>query len=443
MQRNLEENRLQATTDLAQAVRDSEVIFICVGTPPTESGEPDLKYVDAVAAEIGRALNGYKIVVNKSTVPVGTGDRVRRIIEQHRTEPHEFDVVSNPEFLREGSAIHDTLNPDRIVIGADNPRAAMKIVELYAPLERPMLITNLATAEIIKYASNAFLALKISYINAIADLCERTGADVVQVAKAMGYDQRIGHAFLQAGLGFGGSCFPKDVQAFAHTVQRYQLDSTLKMRALCGRFRRSAPSRRDCPAQPRTAQEPAAAGLCIAAAGGQRRRAVGERSRTADRCACAPAIAKPLPHGRQRARQRNHRAVLDKDARKPLQQGRHLRRADGDHARHPPLPQRVEQVRGFWGEALVDALRGEGCSCDGGGLCPIGVGGTGIAGSTEDHHSGEGAACEFALALDEAGFACAGVGVVLEDLSERVLDVRCEVGCVVHSAWSVPCSGVF
>lgn len=227
LQRNLEEQRLQATTDLAHAVRESEFIFICVGTPPTEMGEPDLKAVDAVAAEIGRALNGYKIIVNKSTVPVGTGDRVRRIIEQHRTHPHEFDVVSNPEFLREGSAIHDTLNPDRIVIGTDNPRAAMRIVELYAPLERPMLITNLATAEIIKYASNTFLALKISYINAIADLCERTGADVMQVAKAMGYDQRIGQAFLQAGLGFGGSCFPKDVQAFVRTVQRYQLDPTL------------------------------------------------------------------------------------------------------------------------------------------------------------------------------------------------------------------------
>jgi len=225
--RNLEEGRLSATTDLAHAVRESEVIFICVGTPPSETGEPDLRYVDEAAATIGRALNGYKIIVNKSTVPVGTGDRVRRIIEQHRTEPHDFDVVSNPEFLREGSAVHDTLNPDRIVIGADNPRAAMKIVELYAPLERPMLITNLATAEVIKYASNTFLALKISFINAIADLCERTGADVVQVAKAMGYDQRIGHAFLQAGLGFGGSCFPKDVLAFARTVQRYNLDPTL------------------------------------------------------------------------------------------------------------------------------------------------------------------------------------------------------------------------
>lgn len=227
LQRNLEEGRLCATTDLVYATRESEVIFICVGTPPTETGEPDLRHVDEVAATIGRALNGYKIIVNKSTVPVGTGDRVRRIIEQHRVEPHEFDVVSNPEFLREGSAVHDTLNPDRIVIGADNPRAAMKIVELYAPLERPMLITNLATAEIIKYASNTFLALKISFINAIADLCERVGADVVQVAKAMGYDQRIGHAFLQAGLGFGGSCFPKDVQAFAHTMQRYGLDPSL------------------------------------------------------------------------------------------------------------------------------------------------------------------------------------------------------------------------
>lgn len=227
LQRNLEEERLIATTDLAQATRGSEVIFICVGTPPTETGEPDLRHVDTVAATIGRALNGYKIIVNKSTVPIGTGDRVRRIIEQHCTEPHDFDVVSNPEFLREGSAVADTLNPDRIVIGADNPRAAMKIVELYAPLQRPMLITNLATAEIIKYASNTFLALKISFINAIADLCERTGADVVQTAKAMGYDPRIGHAFLQAGLGFGGSCFPKDVQAFVHTVQRYGLDPTL------------------------------------------------------------------------------------------------------------------------------------------------------------------------------------------------------------------------
>lgn len=232
LHRNLEEGRIQATTDLESATRAAEVIFICVGTPPTDTGEPDLKYVDAAAATIGRALNGYKIIVNKSTVPVGTGDRVRRIIEQNRIEPHEFDVVSNPEFLREGSAVHDTLNPDRIVIGADNPRAAMKIVELYAPLERPMLITNLATAEIIKYASNTFLALKISFVNAIADLCERMGADVTQVAKAMGYDQRIGHAFLQAGLGFGGSCFPKDVQAFAHTVQRYQLDPTLYQQIL-------------------------------------------------------------------------------------------------------------------------------------------------------------------------------------------------------------------
>ncbi len=227
LQRNLEEGRICATTDLAAAVRESEVIFITVGTPPTETGEPDLKYVDEVARVIGESLNGYKIIVNKSTVPIGTGDRVRRIIEQYRREPHEFDVVSNPEFLREGSAVHDTLYPERIVIGTDNPRAAMKIVELYAPLERPMLITNLPTAEVIKYASNTFLALKISYINAIADLCERVGADVVQVAKAMGYDSRIGPHFLQAGLGFGGSCFPKDVKAFAHSVQRYGLDPTL------------------------------------------------------------------------------------------------------------------------------------------------------------------------------------------------------------------------
>lgn len=232
LQRNLEEGRIVATTDLKRATREAEVVFICVGTPPSETGEPDLKHIEAAAAAIGQALNGYKIIVNKSTVPVGTGDRIRRIIEQNRQEPHDFDVVSNPEFLREGSAVHDTLYPDRIVIGADNPRAAMKIVELYAAFERPMLITNLATAEIIKYASNTFLAIKISFINAIADLCERTGADVAQVAKAMGYDQRIGHAFLQAGLGFGGSCFPKDVQAFAHTMQRYGLDPTLFQQVL-------------------------------------------------------------------------------------------------------------------------------------------------------------------------------------------------------------------
>lgn len=227
LQRNLQEKRLHATTDAEEAVRASEVIFITVGTPPRENGEPDLHFVELVAQTVGRALNGYKIIVTKSTVPVGTGNYVRRIIEEHRVEPHEFDVVSNPEFLREGSAIYDTLYPERIVIGAESQRAALKIVELYAPLERPMMITNLPTAEIIKYASNSFLALKISFINAISDLCEKVGADVSQVAKGMGYDSRIGAQFLQAGLGFGGSCFPKDVNALIHSADRYGLDTTL------------------------------------------------------------------------------------------------------------------------------------------------------------------------------------------------------------------------
>lgn len=227
LQRNLQEKRLHATTDAEEAVRASEVIFITVGTPPRENGEPDLHFVELVAQTVGRALNGYKIIVTKSTVPVGTGNYVRRIIEEHRVEPHEFDVVSNPEFLREGSAIYDTLYPERIVIGAESQRAALKIVELYAPLERPMMITNLPTAEIIKYASNSFLALKISFINAISDLCEKVGADVSQVAKGMGYDSRIGAQFLQAGLGFGGSCFPKDVNALIHSAGRHGLDTTL------------------------------------------------------------------------------------------------------------------------------------------------------------------------------------------------------------------------
>ncbi|NUL81093.1 MAG: UDP-glucose/GDP-mannose dehydrogenase family protein [Armatimonadetes bacterium] len=227
LQRNLAEGRLRATTDVDGAVAKSSVVFITVGTPPRDTGEPDLRYVEEAAATIGRNLNDYKIIVTKSTVPVGTGDYVRRIIEKHRTDSIDFDVVSNPEFLREGSAIYDTLYPDRIVIGADNQRAALRIVELYAPLERPMIITNLPTAEIIKYASNIFLAMKISFVNTIADLCERVGADITQVAKGMGADSRIGNQFLQAGLGFGGSCFPKDLKALIHSAEMLGVDVTL------------------------------------------------------------------------------------------------------------------------------------------------------------------------------------------------------------------------
>jgi UDPglucose 6-dehydrogenase len=225
--RNVEDGRLSFTTELPAAVRQSDVIFIAVGTPPRETGETDLSHVEAVAAEIGRAMDRYKVIVNKSTSPVGTGELVREVIARHQPRPIEFDVVSNPEFLREGSAIEDTLRPDRIVIGAANQHAAMRLVELYAPLERPMIITDLPSAEVIKYASNAFLANKISFINAIANVCEASGADVTQVMKGMGLDARIGAAFLQAGLGYGGSCFPKDVDSLIHTAGRLGYDFKL------------------------------------------------------------------------------------------------------------------------------------------------------------------------------------------------------------------------
>lgn len=225
--RNVKEGRLFFTTDIGEGVRRSEVIFIAVGTPPRENGETDLSQVEAVALEIAKHIDSYKIIVNKSTVPVGTGDLVRRIIAQNKTRDVEFDVVSNPEFLREGSAIADSLEPDRIVIGAPNQEVALTLLELYAPIERPMLITDVASAEMIKYASNAFLATKISFINMIADLCEKTGADIALVAKGMGYDHRIGMHFLQAGLGYGGSCFPKDTLSLIHTARKYGEEFTL------------------------------------------------------------------------------------------------------------------------------------------------------------------------------------------------------------------------
>jgi UDPglucose 6-dehydrogenase len=227
VRRNVEDRRLFFTTNLARAVERSEVVFICVGTPPLANGDPDMSFVEEAAAGVAGALNRYKVIVNKSTVPVGTGNRVREIIEAHRKENVEFDVVSNPEFLREGSAIKDTLEPDRIVIGAPNQTVAMKILELYAPLERPMLITDVASAEMIKYASNAFLATKISFINSVANICEAVGADVIQVIKGMGYDHRIGATFLNAGLGYGGSCFPKDSSALVRTAEKNGYDFKL------------------------------------------------------------------------------------------------------------------------------------------------------------------------------------------------------------------------
>jgi UDPglucose 6-dehydrogenase len=225
--RNLADGRLAFTTDLTSAVRRAVIVFITVGTPPKADGQADLSAVESVARGIGQAIERYTVVVNKSTVPVGTGEFVREVIEHHQAQPVPFDVVSNPEFLREGSAIEDTLRPDRIVIGAPTQQVAMSLLELYAPLERPMIITDVPSAEMIKYASNAFLSTKISFINAIANICELAGADVTQVMKGMGLDARIGPAFLSAGLGFGGSCFPKDTDSLVHTAAALGYDFAL------------------------------------------------------------------------------------------------------------------------------------------------------------------------------------------------------------------------
>ena len=231
-QRNLRKGRIEFSPGLEAAVLKAQVIFLCLPTPPGEDGSADLRYVLQVADEIGKILashpgSGYKVIVDKSTVPVGTSEKVEAAIRRHVADQADIDVVSNPEFLREGSAIEDTLRPDRIVIGAPNQQVAMTLVELYAPLERPMIITDLPSAEVIKYASNAFLAAKISFINAIANICEAAGADVSQVMKGMGLDSRIGMQFLQAGLGYGGSCFPKDVDSLIHTASQLGYDFKL------------------------------------------------------------------------------------------------------------------------------------------------------------------------------------------------------------------------
>lgn len=209
--KNVAAGKLRYTHDLAEAVRGTDLVIIAVGTPPLPGGQADLSYIDAAAAEIGDALTGYAIVAVKSTVPVGTNERVRELIRARTDVP--FDSVSLPEFLREGSAVRDTLEPDRVVIGADSPAAAERIAELHRPLTKQVMVTDIRSAEMLKYASNAFLATKISFINEIANICEKVGADVSEVAAGMGLDRRIGTAFLNAGIGYGGSCFPKDTRA--------------------------------------------------------------------------------------------------------------------------------------------------------------------------------------------------------------------------------------
>lgn len=217
--RNVGSNRLSFTTSYSDAVKGAEFVFIAVGTPSGVDGEADLKYVRAAAESIALSMDGPLIVVNKSTVPVGTGDWVADIIRSNQPEPIPFWVVSCPEFLREGSAIPDFMSPSRTVLGSEEREPAEKVAQLHLSLRAPIVITDLRTAEMIKYASNAFLATKISFINEIANICEALGADVKEVATGMGYDQRIGPHFLDAGLGYGGSCFPKDVKALSHMAQ--------------------------------------------------------------------------------------------------------------------------------------------------------------------------------------------------------------------------------
>jgi UDPglucose 6-dehydrogenase len=242
--------KLTFTADLSKGVAHGEILYIAVGTPPLPTGESDTRYVEAVARGIGTHLKDeYKVIVNKSTVPIGSGDWVRMIVldgnkESGSTIEPSFDVISNPEFLREGSAVYDTFNPDRIVLGGNSEKALSMMQELYRPLvtrdyaedkslpEVPVVLTDLSSAEMIKYAANSFLATKISFINEVANICDRVGADVTQVAKGIGLDSRIGGKFLEAGIGWGGSCFPKDVSALVHTADDYNYESELLKAAI-------------------------------------------------------------------------------------------------------------------------------------------------------------------------------------------------------------------
>jgi len=216
LQRNLRARRIGFTTDYAEGLRGADFVFIAVGTPEGPDGAADMSQVESAARSIGRNASGDLIVINKSTVPIGTGDLVHRLVGEGIAAGLQFSVVSNPEFLREGAALADFMHPDRVVLGSDDPHACERVAALYEPLHAPIIISDIRTAEMIKYASNAILATRISFMNEVAHICEKLGADVKQVALGMGYDKRIGHQFLDAGIGYGGSCFPKDVKALAH-----------------------------------------------------------------------------------------------------------------------------------------------------------------------------------------------------------------------------------
>ncbi len=227
VQKNVAAGRLSFTTSTAEGVQASDVVFIAVPTPPLPDGSVDMSFLEKVAREIAAAMTSYKIVVDKSTVPVQTGDKVAETIKRYCKTPVDFDVVSNPEFLREGFAVEDLMQPDRIVVGVRSQRPVAAMREIYAPFNAPVIVTDINSAELIKHASNSFLALKISYINALSVLCEATGANVQEVANGMGMDERIGRRFLQASLGFGGSCFPKDLSAFIKIAEQIGYDFRL------------------------------------------------------------------------------------------------------------------------------------------------------------------------------------------------------------------------
>jgi UDPglucose 6-dehydrogenase len=224
---NVAEGRLSFSSDIAAATAGSEAIFICVGTPPKPNGEADLSAFEHVARSMAPAMNGYKLIVEKSTVPVRTGEWLTELFRSHLPPGADFDIASNPEFLREGSAIKDFLESDRVVLGVNSDRAASLLIKLYTPLNAPILVTDLNSAELIKHASNAFLAMKISFINAVAQVCENTGADITKVAKGVGLDKRIGEQFLKAGVGYGGACFPKDVSAFISIAEKHGYEFSL------------------------------------------------------------------------------------------------------------------------------------------------------------------------------------------------------------------------
>jgi len=227
VKKNVRAGRLSFTTSIKEGVSNSEIIFIAVNTPPKPDGDADLCYVEAVSREVAQTMKGYKIIVEKSTVPVETGKWISRTVKLNNRKNINFDIVSNPEFLREGSAVYDTMHPDRIVLGVGSKKAEIIMKELYQPLDAPIIVTDIESAEIIKHASNSFLAMKISYINSIANVCEKAGADIKKVAEGIGCDKRIGRDFLNAGVGFGGACLPKDLQAFVGITQKLGYDFEL------------------------------------------------------------------------------------------------------------------------------------------------------------------------------------------------------------------------